>query len=224
MQEIENVLGVCFDNKELLDTAFTHSTYGNEYGRQSNERLEFLGDSVLELIVREYVYKFYPNSEGKLTEWKKQIVDKNSLCNIVDSLGLTKYLKIGGSLKNQSLSTKLKSDLYESIVGAIYLDKGLDKAREFVYKTIDFKSKIDYLASHIIDYKSSLQELVQKVYSVTPTYVDVEGKNGLFVRAVVIDGKQIACGEGPSKQDADKAAAKNAILIIKGNNNELQTD
>lgn len=219
MSNLEKILGVEFQDKNLLDIAFTHSTYGNEYNKTSNERLEFLGDSVLELIVREYVYRFYPNSEGKLTEWKKQIVDKTSLCNIVDSLGLAQHLKLGGSLKNQTLSTKLKSDLYESIVGALYLDGGIEKARDFILKTIDFKSKIEFLNNNSLDYKSTLQELVQKEYLQHPTYIDKDSKNGLFVRAVVINNKEIASGEGTTKQEAEKHAAYNAIMIIKKGTN-----
>ncbi len=217
MEKLENILGYTFNDKTLLTTAFTHSTFGNEYKVNSNERLEFLGDSVLELIVREYIYKFYSTDEGKLTEWKKQIVDKDSLCDIVDKMGLVEHLKLGGSLKNQKLSTKLKSDLYESIVGAIYLDGGLDTAREFVSNTIDIKSKVEFAENHTLDYKSNLQELVQKEYGVAPVYVDKDVQNGLFVRAVVINKKEIACGAGQTKQSAEKVAAKNAIMLLRGN-------
>ncbi len=218
MEKLEKVIGYTFVDKTLLTRALTHSTYSNEYSVQSNERLEFLGDSVLELIVREQIYKSYAENEGKLTEWKKQIVDKYSLCEIVDNLGLTKYLKLGGSLQNQKLSTKLKSDIFEAIVGAIYLDGGLDCAKEFICLNINFSEKINFLLEHNLDYKTELQELVQKEYGHTPTYIDKEKIDNLFVRVVVIDNKEIACGEGESKALADKQAAKNAILVIKGNN------
>ncbi len=214
MQELEKLLGYTFEDKGLLERAFTHSTYSNEHQAPSNERLEFLGDSVLELVVRDYIYNFYEESEGKLTEWKKQIVDKYSLCDIVDNLGLMKYLKLGGSLKNQMLSTKLKSDVFESIVGAIYLDGGYDKAKEFVCRNIDFDSKIAFIDSHNMDYKTQLQELIQKDYGVTPCYIDKEKQNNLFVRAVVINNKEVAFGKGESKQLAEKEAAKNAIQIL----------
>ena len=218
MDKLEEVLGYVFNDKALLNRALTRSTYSNEYSLQSNERLEFLGDSVLELVVREQIYKSYAENEGKLTEWKKQIVDKYSLCEIVDSLGLAQYLKLGGSLKNQQLSTKLKSDIFESIVGAIYLDGGLDNARKFICKNIDFDQKINFLANNNLDFKTKLQELVQKEYGVTPVYIDGEKIDNLFVRVVVIDNKEIASGSGESKALADKQAAKNAILVIKGNN------
>jgi ribonuclease-3 len=214
MHDIEKLLGYTFGNKGLLDRAFTHSTYSNEHRAESNERLEFLGDSVLELVVRDYIYNFYQESEGKLTEWKKQIVDKYSLCDIVDRLGLMQYLKLGGSLKNQALSIKLKSDLFESIVGAIYLDGGFDKAREFVCKNIDFESKIAFINSHNMDYKTKLQELIQKDYGVTPCYIDGEKQDNLFVRVVVINNEEIASGKGETKQLAEKEAAKNAIQIL----------
>ncbi len=217
MDKLESLLGVSFNDKALLDRAFTHSTFANEYLIPSNERLEFLGDSVLELIIREYIYKFYTEDEGKLTEWKKQIVDKYSLSEIVDSLGVASYLKLGGSLKNQKLSVKLKSDIFESIVGAIYLDSGLEKAKQFVYKHINIEQKIAFINEHQSDYKTTLQELVQKEYGQTPVYKDKEKIDNLFVRVVVINDKEYAMGQGESKPLADKMAAKNAINKIKGN-------
>ena len=131
---------------------------------------------------------------------------------------MAQYLKLGGSLKNQQLSTKLKSDIFESIVGAIYLDGGLDNARKFICNNIDFDQKINFLANNNLDFKTKLQELVQKEYGVTPVYIDGEKIDNLFVRVVVIDNKEIASGKGESKALADKQAAKNAILVIKGNN------
>ena len=216
MENIEKLLGYVFTNKSLLTKALTHSTYGNEYNVESSERLEFLGDSVLELVVREQIYLLYQEDEGKLTEWKKQIVDKNSLSKIVEDLGLLEFLKIGGSLKKQPLSTKLKSDVFESILGAIYLDGGLDRAKDFVLKNIDFKQRIEYLTENNLDYKTTLQELVQKEFG-QPIYVDIDKVDNLFVRAVVVDNKQLAIGQGLTKLDADKMAAKNAINILKRN-------
>jgi len=216
MENIEKLLGYHFCDKSLLDRALTHSTYGNEHKIDSGERLEFLGDSVLELIVREKIYHLYKEDEGKLTEWKKQIVDKYSLSEIVEKLGLMQHLKIGGSLKKQELSTKLKSDVFESVLGAIYLDGGLDSARNFVCQNIDFEAKISFLAENNLDYKTTLQELVQKEH-IRPSYIDLEKEDELFVRAVVIDDKIVATGSGKTKQEADKVAAKNAINILKGN-------
>ena len=214
MENIEKLLGYTFIDKTLLSRALTHSTYGHEYNVESSERLEFLGDSVLELIVREQIYLLYKEDEGKLTEWKKQIVDKYSLSNIVESLGLLEHLKIGGSLKKQQLSTKLKSDIFESILGAIYLDGGLDKAKDFVLKNINFKQRIEFLTQNNLDYKTTLQELVQKEHG-QPVYIDIDKVDNLFVRAVVIDNKQVAIGQGLTKLEADKMAAKNAINILK---------
>lgn len=216
METIEKILGYKFQNKILLSTALTHSTYCNEYGGESNERLEFLGDSVLEIVVREYLYKNYSCNEGKLTEWKKQIVDKKSLKDVTEKLELFKFLKLGGSMQNQPLSDKQKSNIYESIVGAIYLDGGLDCAKDFIYKTIDLQSKIDFLESHNLDYITTLQELIQKEHKNPPIYLDKEKNDGLFVKVVVIDGEEVACGQGVSKQEASKEAAKNAINILKG--------
>ena len=223
MESIEKLLGYFFSNKELLSKALTHSTYGHEYNVESSERLEFLGDSVLELVVREQIYLLYQEDEGKLTEWKKQIVDKYSLSKIVEKLGLLEHLKIGGSLKKQPLSTKLKSDVFESILGAIYLDGGLDCAKNFILRNIDFKQKIEYIAKNNLDYKTTLQELIQKEHG-QPVYIDIDKVDNLFVRAVVVDNKQLAIGEGLTKLEADKMAAKNAINILKGNNNEFQTN
>ncbi len=216
MEKVQELLGYTFEDKTLLDKALTHSTYGNEYNVESSERLEFLGDSVLELIVREQIYLLYKEDEGKLTEWKKQIVDKHSLSAIVESLGLLEYLKIGGSLKKQPLSTKLKSDIFESVLGAIYLDGGLNCAKEFVLRNIDFRQRIDFLTKNNLDYKTTLQELVQKEHS-QPVYIDVDKVDNLFVRAVVIDEKQVATGSGVTKHEADMLAAKNAINILKRN-------
>lgn len=216
MKELEKLLGYNFEDRSLLNVALTHSTYSNEYGGQSNERLEFLGDSVLELVVREYLFLHYESEEGKLTEWKKQIVDKKYLKSVAEKLGLAKYLKLGGSLQNQPLSDKLVSNIFESIVGAIYLDGGLDAARDFILKVINIDSRIKFLGEHNLDYITTLQELVQKEHISLPIYEDREKVDGLFVKAVVIDGKAIAEGRGTSKQEASKEAAKIAINIIKG--------
>jgi ribonuclease-3 len=132
IQEIEDKLGYTFQNKALLKQAFTHSSYANIWGDKDNERMEYLGDAVLQLVVTEWQYLSDSRAEGKLSAARQHFVRREALDTAVDGLGVYEHLIFSGSKEN--LGDKTKSDLFEAIVAAIYLDGGYDKARDFILK------------------------------------------------------------------------------------------
>lgn len=199
----------------LYEIAFTHTSYANEHGAISYERLEFLGDAVLELIMSEYLYKNTNYDEGKMTKMRAHYVCENALNEYSLKKGLNEYLKLG---KGEEASggkyrKAIVADIYEAFIGALFLDQGIDKAREFIYETA-----IPCLENHTIDffddYKSKLQELVQTdKRSLQYIITNEEGPahNKTFTAIVKID--DIIYGEGVahSKKEAEQEAAKNAL-------------
>ena len=219
---IENNIGYQFKNKVLLKQAMSHSSFTNEMkrkGLQNYERLEFLGDAVLELITSEFLYENYQKyHEGDLTKLRASIVCEFTLSAISKSLHLGDYVLLG---KGEELTggkdrSSILCDLFESVLGAIYLDGGMAPAKEYVTKFLlsDIDNKRLYY-----DSKTTLQEMVQKDGKGEIVY-DLLEESGpdhqkFFVVQVLIDGVAIAQGEGNSKKDAQKMAAYNAILKIK---------
>ena len=202
-EEIENKIGYVFRNKELLKTAFTHSTYANQTGAKDNERLEYLGDAVLQLIVTERQFISSPADEGELTRARQKLVCEDALYNVVKDLGLESYLRISGGKSN--VGKKTISSLYETALAAIYLDGGYEAAKLFVDKTL-------FLARSACDDnpKGDLQEFLQGKGWDLPVYEsEKKGKDNapLFVCQVSAQGKT-AYGEGGSKRQAEQNAAK----------------
>ena len=208
-----------FKDKELLQTALTHRSWVNEHKNQtrSNERLEFLGDAILEFIVSEIIYnKFLNKEEGFLTALRARIVNTLSLAEVSEHLEIGKYLLLSkgeedtGGRTNQSLL----ADTLEAIIGAIYLDRGIDKCKDFIIKNI--LSDLDELSREPLkDSKSLFQENVQSEGYTTPKYqvIDESGPDHdkTFIIEVVVDGKAMGRGVGKSKSEAAQNAAKDAL-------------
>lgn len=219
LQDFQLSVNINFKDPVLLNQAFTHSSYVNENNLsklESNERLEYLGDAVLGLITSEYLFKKYPEyDEGNLTKIKSVLVSKPILAGESSKLNYGNYILLGkgeestGGRKRESTL----SNVFESVLGAYFLDSGLDEAREFLVDV--FLSKIDSNETNMEDYKSELQEIMQARYKKRPVYV-IAGHFGpehekTFLIKVCFKGKTLGKGKGTSKKEAEQAAAKNAI-------------
>jgi len=220
MIELQKVIGYRFKNKELLKKALTHkSSVRNK--NDSNERLEFLGDAVLELIVTEYLIdKYKDTDEGKLSKIRAATVNTEVLSSASKKLEIYRYIFVGKSEQKEGImyNKSILENTFEALVGAIYLDGGLDDARGFVISQLS--DTIDEIVETgmIFDHKTHLQELTQKRFSCLPEYkiikeVGVE-HDKTFYCEVFIDGVSYGKGIGKSKKDAEKEAAKEAINRI----------
>lgn len=219
---IEKKLGYCFNDKNLLVRALTHSSYANQErkaGIESNERLEFFGDSLLGAIVAGHLFlNFTTLSEGKMSKLKASLVCEDALNEIANKLGIGKYLILGkGEEKNGGRNRKSNlADCVEAIIAAIYLDGDLEPARDFVNKFVLSGVKAqDVLKAESSDYKTSLQELIQKNENEYPKY-EMISESGpdhkkTFEAAVFFKGKELGRGRGRSKKEAEQEAAKQAI-------------
>lgn len=223
--ELEAKINLTFTNPEILDTAFVHKSYINEHRdkkKEHNERLEFLGDAVLELVATEFLFKNYPTkAEGVLTNWRSALVKGKHLAEIASQLDLGLYLYLsrgeersGGRKKNYILANTL-----EALIGAIYMDQGYNAANVFINEFILKKlGSILELGLHI-DAKSRFQEICQEVLGVTPEYrlIKDEGPdhNKSFIMGAYIGQTLVAEGSGSSKQKAEQEAAS-AGLKVKG--------
>lgn len=218
--EIETCLGYTFSNKEYLVLAFVHRSFFNENRATAtghNERLEFLGDSVLGLIVSGYLYSHLPTqSEGHLSHLRAHLVGAESCVRYIRQLGLEKHLMLGkGETVNVGRGReRILADLFEAIIGAIYLDGGLKAAEDFILT--HFSSYIDEtMESPLRNWKAELQDYSQKKFQKPPDY-QVREEAGpphsrTFVVAVVIEGVEMGQGEGLSKKQAEQAAAEDAL-------------
>ncbi len=218
----EEIIGYKFKDIDLFRNCFVHSSYTNEhYGIENNERLEFFGDAIMDFLVTEYLMAKYPNeNEGRLTDRRKDFVAKEPLTKAVFALGLDKYLILGKSVENnRDPNEKLYSSVYEAVVAGIYIDGGLAPARKFVKKTlIDFIESSQAMPKKVVkkttvkDYKSALQEFMQKNKMGIPEYQSIskEGpdNNPVFTEAVLINGKIVAKACGKSKKSAQQIGAK----------------
>jgi ribonuclease-3 len=208
-------LNIKTNNLELYETAFTHTSYANENKTVSYERLEYLGDAVLELIMSEYLYKNTNNEEGVMTKLRSHYVCENALYEYSLRIGLNEYLKLGhGEEESGGKYRKtIVADIFESFLGAIYLDQGMDKAKEFVSNLvfpIIENEKLDFFD----DYKSKLQEMVQTgKKSLEYELVNEEGPahNRVFTVVVKIDNVVYGKGIAHSKKEAEQEAARDAI-------------
>ncbi len=208
--------GIITENEHLYEVAFTHASYSSAHDLDYNyERLEYLGDSVLSLIVSEYLYKKYPNyEEGKLTKLRANYVCQAALIYYSHELHLIDYLRMSEDeysfSSNEVLS--ITADIFESFLGAIFLDQGMEFAKEYLSKYI-FKY-IDDEKVFFADYKSAIKEYgdmenVEVHYEV----LDEQGvpHDKLFTMSIIIDGEEMGIGEGKNKKEAEQAAAKVAI-------------
>ncbi len=220
-----NVLGFDFENLQLLITALTHRSYMNEHKKSAtehNERLEFLGDAVLELAVTKHLYLNYAEPEGILTNWRAAMVRTESISDAGGKLGLYELMRLSRGEKHGSERAKqqILANSFEALIGAIYLDKGYDVAAEFVEKHILSKLPGILEEGSWRDAKSRLQEVAQSKFAQTPVYKVLEetgpDHDKIFTLGAFVGGKLLGKGSGPSKQIAQQQAAQAALGEIGG--------
>jgi ribonuclease-3 len=213
--QLEKRLNYTFKNKQLIIEALTHKSYKKPY---NNERLEFLGDAVLDLIVGEYLFSKFPNSnEGILSKIRASLVNESGFTLLAKAVDLGQYIYLSSAEENNNGRNKpsLLSNAFEAIIGAIYLEAGLSVAKEISITLLEeCHPKID-LQSLSKDYKTALQELTQATHGVTPLY-EMLGSSGPdhkkeFEIAVILDDKTIATARGKSKKEAQQKAAQIAL-------------
>lgn len=226
LRVLENKLNIFFNNKELLKTAFMHRSYLNEHKNlkaDSNEKLEFLGDSVLSLITSSYLFKKYPEfSEGEYTDIKASLVKTESLTDSAIKLELGDYIFLskGESNSGGRINKNILADCFEALIGAIFLEKGFNRAYKF---TLD--NLIEYKLGEIINKKlyfsskSKLQEIMQRKYKVTPDYKLIKESGPehkrIFNIAINFRGKKLSEGIGMTKKQAEEVAARKALTKLK---------
>ncbi|MFA5368559.1 MAG: ribonuclease III [Candidatus Paceibacterota bacterium] len=220
--KIENALKVNFKNKDLLIQAFCHRSYLNEnptFRLHHNERLEFLGDAVLELITTEHLFNKYPDKpEGEMTGWRASLVNSNILSDLAKELHFEDYLLLSqGEKKEKGRARKyILADTFEAFIGALYLDQGYDACKNFIEKEL-IKRKLPEIIEKKLykDPKSLFQEKSQEIISITPTYQVLEesGPDHMkkFIVGVFLDKEMVAEGKGSSKHEAELDAAQKAL-------------
>lgn len=219
IKNLEEAIGYRFQNITLLQNALTHSSYANEHwhnSQMSNERLEFLGDSVLGMVVAEYLYDTFPDRpEGELTRMRADMVCEQALAEIAQCLELGKHLLLGhGEAQSGGRNRdSILADAVESVIAACFLDGGMEAAKGFISKFVLCRVPLKQL--HNTDYKTTLQELVQQKKNQLLSYAMV-GESGpdhdkRFTAAVLLNGAQVGQGTGSSKKRAEQEAAAAAI-------------
>ena len=223
-REFEKKAGVRFRNKKLLIQAFTHSSYAHESKIDpllNNERLEFLGDAVLELIISEKLFKMYPElPEGELTKFRAALVCESSLAKKAHEIELGKYLFMGKGEETSGGRNREStlSDTFEAVLGAIFLDQGIDKAKKLISRLFDGDIKNGLGSFTGGDYKTALQEEVQKTDKEGVSY-EIVSESGpahdkTFVAIAIASSKEIGRGSGKSKKEAEQDAAFNALKAM----------
>jgi ribonuclease-3 len=222
LENLEKELKIFFINKDLLTQAFCHRSYLNEnsnFGLCHNERLEFLGDAVLELITTENLYNRFPDKpEGELTGWRASLVNSNALSDLAKNLGFEKYLLLSqGEQKENGRARKyILADTFEAFIGSLYLDQGYDACKKFITAELIEPMLPQIMEKRLYkDPKSLFQEKSQELVSITPIYKTLSetgpdhAKN--FVVGVFLEEELIAEGHGPSKHEAELDAAEHAL-------------
>lgn len=221
--QVEARIGVVFLNKDLLKQAFVHRSFLNEnrdFGLSHNERLEFLGDAVLELVITDYLYKKYPEKqEGEMTSLRSALVNANALFQVGEALGFNDFLLLSkGESKDTGRARQyILANTVESVIGSIYLDGGYEKAKEFIYAHVCPMMEAILKEGSWIDAKSLFQEKAQEHDGATPQYKTIKetgpDHDKHFTVGVYIRNDLIAQGEGDSKQDAEQMAARKALEV-----------
>lgn len=225
LKALEKRLALSFSSLELLNMALTHQTYVFEHPQENlanNQRLEFLGDSILNFLTAEELYKRYPSfTEGELSKMRAVLVCEPTLSSLAEKIGLGEYILLG---KGEKLSggakrSSLLADAFEALLAAIYLEFGLETTRIFLLKQLKpiLESSLELV--DLTDYKTNLQELVQKEFGKTVSYKIIKESgpdhDKRFVAATSIDGTLLATGEGKSKKDAQQKAAAKALAKLR---------
>lgn len=218
IEELEKNIGYTFKNKQLLKTALTHTSYAYEHGVQSNEKLEFLGDSILEFVSSEYMYNKYTNlKEGEMTKVRATVVCEKSLYKIAVLHNFSDFLYLGRSeiMTGGNKRPAILADSVEAVIAAMFIDGGLDPAKKFIIENL--KDEIEIATKHVgqKDYKTVLQEELQKNGDVKIEYKIIKESgpdhDKTFEAEVSLNGKKLASGVGKSKKEAEMQAAKKAI-------------
>lgn len=224
-QELEVILEHQFAQPDYIRQALVHRSYLNEnpdFSLGHNERLEYLGDAVLELVVSDHLYHHYPNPEGDLTNWRAALVNAKTLSDVARDIDLDRWLMLSrGEAKDKQSKARqnIHANAVEAIIGALYLDGGVEPAKKFI--TAKIITKLPEILSTLsyIDPKSRFQEMSQEVVSITPNYKVLKewgpDHDKHFLVGVYLGSEQVATGEGASKQEAQVAAAFNG-LVAKG--------
>ena len=225
MEELEKKLGYRFKNRALLENALQHSSYANEHrgaGMRSNERLEFLGDAVLGVVTADYLYKKHPDlPEGDLTRIRAALVCEESLHEVAQALQLGSYLQLGkgeeqgGGRRRPSIL----ADATEAVFAAVYLDGGIEAAGDLIHRVLLDKEREELVEERRRDYKTELQELVQRKSDQVLCY-EQTGSSGpdhakQFTFRVTLNGREIGQGTGRSKKEAEQSAARSALEQLK---------
>ena len=220
MNPVEAIIGYEFKNPALLIQALTHPSYGGDHHVKDYQRLEFLGDAVLELYVSDYLYKAYPDvDEGKLTRMRADLVKESTLSKALKDLGLNAYIRLSVGEERSAGRDKpaILCDVFEAIVGAVYLDGGRAKAAGFIQLALGKALREDNSKEDHLDYKSRLQSVLQAMGQM-PVY-ELTGREGpdhapVFSYTVSVEGTVLGSGSGHSKQSAQLEAASNALKTL----------
>ncbi len=220
---LEEKIGVSFNNKDHLVQAFVHRSYLNEHRDfpvSHNERLEFLGDAVLELVVTEYLFANYLNPEGELTNWRAALVNATMCATVANDIGMEEYLFLShGESKDAGTKAReyILANAIEALIGAIYIDQGWDMSKQFITRWVITKLPEVLDLGLWMDPKSRFQESAQEICGVTPTYRVLEETGPdhakQFVVGVYLDKEKVAEGSGGSKQEAQVAAAEAGLKV-----------
>lgn len=220
LEKLEKQINIQFKDRNLLQSSLTHRSYLNENRKwplAHNERLEFLGDAVLELITTEYLYKNYPNPEGELTNLRSALVNYKMLAEIAHEINLDEYIMLSkGEAKDLGRARQvILANAFEALIGAIYLDAGFEVSEKFVNNYVINKLSEVVSEGKVLDPKSKFQELTQEKMGVTPHYKVLAewgpDHNKQFEVGVFVNDKQMAKGVGNSKQEAEISAAENGL-------------
>ena len=219
-EEISEKLGVQILNPDLFVEAFTHSSYANLHKTKSYERLEYLGDSVLSLIVTDYLYHHMKSQEGELTKVRSSIICEESLSSVAQRLGFSQYILALDTMQYQiSKTNSALCDVFESVLGAIYLSLGYDIAKKYALEKLAENIELSLKGQLFHDYKTALQEKVQS-YGGSVSYEVLSEKgiphNKEFVVICLVDGKKQGRGSGANKKAAEQASAKQTLLDLYG--------
>lgn len=218
IEKLEKNIGYTFNNKQLLKTALTHTSYAYEHNVSSNEKLEFLGDSILEFVSSEYMYNKYTNlKEGEMTKVRATVVCEKSLYKVAILHNFSDFLYLGKSeiMTGGNKRPAILADSVEAVIAAMYIDGGLEPAKKFIIENL--KDEIEVATKHVgqKDYKTVLQEELQKNGDVKIEYKIIKESgpdhNKTFQAEVSLNGKKLATGVGKSKKEAEMQAAKKAL-------------
>ena len=220
LEIFEQSIGYTFSDKELLKTALTHTSYAYENGVESNEKLEFLGDSILEFISSEFLYNNYNKlKEGEMTKVRASVVCEESLYKVAIKHNFSDFLYLGKSEKNGNTNNKkaILADSVEAVIAAIYLDSNIEEAKRFIITNLENAVEVSSKNVGVKDYKTVLQEKLQEKGNVHIQYKIISENgpdhNKSFIAQVECNGKVLGQGEGKSKKNAEMMAAKQALEV-----------